>query len=132
MSTRGRALLELLSEHQLVLLNGTTLQSARPTSFSHQDLSSASSVVDLALVSLPAFHLSATLDIEDPLPDLSDHAPLLLSLSLPGLRTGPPNHEPPSLRPHWEPGAHTQWLELLRSHEYVADFKAALTKGDPT
>ena len=131
-STRGRALLDLLSTHQLIVLNGTTQQSSRATSFSHQNPLSATSVVDLALVSLPALHLKTSLEIDDPLLNLSDHAPLLLSLSLPGLRSGPPTQGPPVPRPLWEPGAHPAWLDLLRSPQYIADFQAALTKGDPT
>ena len=132
LSPRGRSLLPILATHSLLVLNGTTEDSRLVTSFQNTTAETATSVVDLALVSLPAFSLGASLSVDLPFPRLSDHASLLVSLDLPGLSEGPQAAGPPAVHPIWEPHGQDTWQELLRSEPYLAGLEVALASGSPT
>ena len=84
LNTRGRALLSLLAQQQLLMLSGTMQLSHSATSLSVAGPDSAQSVVDYAIASRPAVPWVTDVTVGDALSSLSDHCPLTLSLALPG------------------------------------------------
>ena len=83
LNTRGRALLSLLAQQQLLMLSGTTQLSHSATSLSGAGPDFAQSVVDYAIASRPAVPWVTDVTVGDALSSLSDHCPLTLSLALP-------------------------------------------------
>ena len=83
LNTRGRALLSLLVQQQLLMLSGTMQLSHSATSLSGASPDSAQSVVDYAIASRPAAPWVTDVTVGVVLTSLSDHCPLTLSLALP-------------------------------------------------
>ena len=74
-SSRGRALVELLTQQELLLLSGTTHESAAATSLGSLPVGEARSVVDYAVASRAAAPWVTRVVVGDPVPTLSDHSP---------------------------------------------------------
>ena len=83
-NTWGCALLTLLEKFGLLLLNGALPHSANPTSLGTRPGHPLCSVVDYTLASRATVPWLDGLSVEHPNPQLSDHYPLMLTLSLPG------------------------------------------------
>ena len=75
-----------------------------PPPWAHALSTPPRSVVDYALASRAAAPWLDGLVAEDPTPQLSDHCPLMLTLSLPGPPRSPAP-PPTPVRVRWEPGA---------------------------
>ena len=84
LNTRGRALLSLLAQQQLLMLSGTTQLSHSATSLSGAGPDSAQSVVDYAIASRPAVPWVTYVTVGDGFSSLSVQCRLSLSLAVPG------------------------------------------------
>ena len=82
-TSRGRALLELLTQQELLLLSGTTQESSAATSLGSLPEDKARSVVDYVVASRAAAPWVTRVAVGDPVATMSDHCPLVLTLELP-------------------------------------------------